>query len=102
MWRAHGDSYPSAYRSDQTGYARRRIDEPPGYSGGDLGRMAMFDLLLGNLDRFHEPSSRKIEYLNFENIDFRKHGNRYELVPLDNSQFMTDCPGISLISRKQN
>lgn len=44
----------------------------------------MFDLLLGNLDRFHEPSSRKIEYLNFENIDFRKHGNRYELVPLDN------------------
>lgn len=49
-----------------------------------LGRMAMFDLMLGNTDRFHEPSGRAREYVNLENIDFRRDGDLFELVPLDN------------------
>lgn len=52
----------------------------------DLGRMAMFDLLIGNEDRFHEEKSGRLDhkFANFENIDFRLTDGRLVLIPLDN------------------
>lgn len=52
----------------------------------DLGKLAMFDLLMGNEDRFHEEKSgrSKDTFVNLENIDFRLTDGRLVLVPLDN------------------
>lgn len=52
----------------------------------DLGKLAMFDLLTGNEDRFHEKSlTARDSFCNLENIDFRHiEGGRYEVIPLDN------------------
>jgi hypothetical protein len=53
-----------------------------------LGKMAFFDLLVGNVDRFHEPrgiSPTRQYYVEPENLDFRTtEEGRLEAVPLDN------------------
>jgi hypothetical protein len=58
-----------------------------------LGKMALFDLLVGNYDRFTAPvedehqgaeAHHRYYYGSMENIDFRLTDNRYEVVSLDN------------------
>lgn len=53
-------------------------------SARSLGRIAAFDLLVGNLDRFSEKDEKTGACANLENIEFRQTSSGYEAVALDN------------------